>query len=243
MIMSNFLLLVMLGIFVQESMADVVLTQSPSAQSVQLGDTVSISCTASQSVATDSSGDRLSWYLQKPGQAPELLIYLVTKHQTGIPDRFSGSGSGTQFTLKITGVQAEDAGDYYCQSLHQIGGIWVYTFGGGTKLSVGRDTVPALTVLPPSSVEVKQGKATLVCLANKGFPSDWTLRWKVDGTSRSLGVAGSAGVLGKDGLYSWSSSLTLSADDWMKAGSLTCEATKGSQAAPPQTLRRADCAE
>ncbi|KAJ8247966.1 hypothetical protein COCON_G00234140 [Conger conger] len=73
MMMSVFLLLLMLGLVVQESMADIVVTQSPSAQGVQQGDTVSISCTVSQSVY---SGNWLSWYLQKPGQAPKLLIYL-----------------------------------------------------------------------------------------------------------------------------------------------------------------------
>ncbi|XP_035285325.1 immunoglobulin lambda-1 light chain-like [Anguilla anguilla] len=124
MMMSNILLLVMLGLFAQESVADIVLTQDPTAWSAQLGDTVSISCTVSQSVL---GGNFLHWYQQKPGQAPKLLIYRATSLQSGIPDRFSGSGSGTQFTLKITGVQAEDAGDYYCQSLHQIGGIWVFT--------------------------------------------------------------------------------------------------------------------
>ncbi|KAJ8245073.1 hypothetical protein GJAV_G00275620, partial [Gymnothorax javanicus] len=113
MMMSEFLLLVILGLLIQGSMADIVVTQSPAAQAVKQGDTVTISCTASQSVY---SNDELHWYQQKPGQAPKLLIYLATSRQSGIPDRFSGSGSGTQFTLKITGVQAEDAGDYYCQS-------------------------------------------------------------------------------------------------------------------------------
>ncbi|MBN3321279.1 KV5A2 protein, partial [Atractosteus spatula] len=61
------------------------------------------------------TSDDVHWYLQKPGQVPQLLVHDATNRYTGIPDRFTGSYSGTVFTLKITGVQAEDAGDYYCQ--------------------------------------------------------------------------------------------------------------------------------
>ncbi|KAJ8334342.1 hypothetical protein SKAU_G00399810 [Synaphobranchus kaupii] len=63
MMMSVSLLLLMLGLFADESMADIVLTQDPAAQSVQQGDTVSISCTASQRVANNNY---LHWYLQIP---------------------------------------------------------------------------------------------------------------------------------------------------------------------------------
>ncbi|KAJ8273706.1 hypothetical protein GJAV_G00104620 [Gymnothorax javanicus] len=95
MMMSDSLLLVMLGLLVQGSLAGIVVTQSPAAQAVQQGDTVTISCTASQRVYVDDDNDYwLHWYQQKPGQAPKPLINYATKRESGIPDRFSGVDLG-----------------------------------------------------------------------------------------------------------------------------------------------------
>uniref|UniRef100_A0A4W5NTP2 Ig-like domain-containing protein n=1 Tax=Hucho hucho TaxID=62062 RepID=A0A4W5NTP2_9TELE len=223
----NWIIYMLIFIFIticNISLISYVLTQTPAVKAVVPGQQVSLNCKTSSNVYNNNY---LAWYHQKPGGAPKLLIYYATTLQSGTPSRFSGSGSGSDFTLTISGVQAEDAGDYYCQSLH-----WpVFTHA------------PTLTVLPPSSEELSSTTAaTLTCLANKGFPSDWTMNWKVDGTSKNQETQKtSPGVLEKDGLYSWSSTLTLTAQEWTKAVEVTCEAQQESQTPVTKTLRRADC--
>uniref|UniRef100_A0A3B4Z697 Ig-like domain-containing protein n=1 Tax=Stegastes partitus TaxID=144197 RepID=A0A3B4Z697_9TELE len=94
-----------------ESRGQVTVTQ-PGAVSSALGGSVTISCKTSQRV--DDGTDQF-WYQQKDGQPPKLLTSYGNRKVSGIPDRFSSSGSNTDFTLSISGVQAEDAAVYYCK--------------------------------------------------------------------------------------------------------------------------------
>uniref|UniRef100_A0A8C9E4G8 Ig-like domain-containing protein n=1 Tax=Phocoena sinus TaxID=42100 RepID=A0A8C9E4G8_PHOSS len=76
---------------------------SPASLSLSLGESATLTCRASQSVSK-----YLAWYQQEPGQATRLLVYDATTRASGIPGRFSGSRSGTDFTLTISSLEPED---------------------------------------------------------------------------------------------------------------------------------------
>uniref|UniRef100_A0A4W5MBF2 Ig-like domain-containing protein n=1 Tax=Hucho hucho TaxID=62062 RepID=A0A4W5MBF2_9TELE len=107
-------------LLVTDLLIHVTVTQTPAVKVVPPGQTVNINCKTSSNVADGCPGDYtcMAWCQQKPGGAPKLLMHSSNRLQSGIPSRFSGSGSHKDFPLTISGVQAVDSGDYYCQSYH-----------------------------------------------------------------------------------------------------------------------------
>uniref|UniRef100_UPI003D81C5AC Fab 23P34 light chain n=1 Tax=Homo sapiens TaxID=9606 RepID=UPI003D81C5AC len=218
---------------------DVVMTQSPLSLPVTPGEPASISCRSSQSLLHSNGIHYLDWYLQKPGQSPQLLIYLGSKRASGVPDRFSGSGSGTDFTLKISRVEAEDVGVYYCMQSLQT-----FTFGPGTKVDIKRTVAaPSVFIFPPSDEQLKSGTASVVCLLNNFYPREAKVQWKVDNALQSGNSQESVTEQdSKDSTYSLSSTLTLSKADYEKHKVYACEVTHQGLSSPvTKSFNRGEC--
>ncbi|KAI9540268.1 hypothetical protein NQZ68_002202 [Dissostichus eleginoides] len=109
-----------------ESRGQFTVTQSGAVSSAP-GRSVSITCRTSQNVHLYSGYHYLAWYQQRDGGTPKLLIYRASTRASGISNRFTGSGSNSDFTLTISGVQTDDAAVYYCKSIHYPNSQWVFT--------------------------------------------------------------------------------------------------------------------
>nr|1EMT_L Chain L, Igg Antibody (light Chain) [Mus musculus] len=214
---------------------DIQMTQTTSSLSASLGDRVTFSCSASQDIS-----NYLNWYQQKPDGTIKLLIYYTSSLRSGVPSRFSGSGSGTDYSLTINNLEPEDIATYFCQQYSRL----PFTFGSGTKLEIKRaDAAPTVSIFPPSSEQLTSGGASVVCFLNNFYPKDINVKWKIDGSERQNGVLNSwTDQDSKDSTYSMSSTLTLTKDEYERHNSYTCEATHKTSTSPiVKSFNRNEC--
>ncbi|KAJ8344746.1 hypothetical protein SKAU_G00289390 [Synaphobranchus kaupii] len=156
--------------------------------------------------------NNIHWYKQVPGSAPQFVLYFYRTH--GSPTYGAGFSSN-RFTSRAQ----------------------------STKLIVTDSSLaaPTLSLLPPSSEELKTQKATLVCLAQTSVLfADVT--WTSDGSRVTDGVFTSAAEPKPDKTFGLSSFLTITPSEWISDRVFTCKVSVGSETSEI-SIKKSDCSE
>ncbi|XP_072561131.1 immunoglobulin lambda-1 light chain-like isoform X3 [Paramormyrops kingsleyae] len=218
-------------------------TQKPSLLTLSKGETATLHC---QKPVDDSY--EIYWYKKVPGGAPQFILYYY--HTYSSPTYGSGfsssrftsrAQSNTDYQLVISSVEVDDSAVYYCKKWFSSPSEAV--FGQGTKLIVSDPSLeaPSLSLLPPSSEELKTGKATLVCLA-KMSAAFADVSWTYNGGPLTDGVFTSSATQQADKTFGLSSFLSVKPSEWDSDGVFTCRATQGAKSTEAE-IKRSNCAE
>ncbi|XP_035254490.1 immunoglobulin lambda-1 light chain-like isoform X10 [Anguilla anguilla] len=219
-----------------------VVTQKPPVLSVSKGDTATMDCNVGTAV------DKAVWYKQVPGGVPQYVLRFY--HSWSSPNygagfsspRFtSNSQSTSDYRLIIDNTEAGDSAVYYCHTWDSSAKEEV--FGQGTKLIVTDSSLaaPTLSLLPPSSEELKTNKATVVCLAQMsvGFAD---VSWTSDGKPVTGGVFTGTAEQKPDKTFGLSSFLTITPSEWITDRVFTCKVSSASKTSE-KSIKKSDCSE
>ena len=103
----------------------------------------------------------------------------------------------------------------------------------------GPTVKPSVSLLPPSSLQLSEGSASLLCLLSAYSPQGALVSWTVDGSQVKDGVLTSAEEENKGG-YTRSSTLTLSKDLLEKGEEFSCKVSHNN-VNHPVTFRKSQC--
>ncbi|CAM4595160.1 unnamed protein product [Lepidochelys kempii] len=149
------------------------------------GKTARIDCEASG--IQEFGNAYIHWYRQRPGEAPERILYISSGKPVFDKDsdknKFNCEKKPDQpiSTLTVNEIAPNDGATYYCAYWDRTYGIKY--FGSGTKLLVSKTPArlngSTIQVLPPSSEQ--DGKVSYMCLIQDFYPNVIKVTWE-DGT-------------------------------------------------------------
>ncbi|XP_053474527.1 immunoglobulin lambda-1 light chain [Ictalurus furcatus] len=196
------------------------------------------------------------WYKQVPGGVPQNVL---RNHKAWSSPKYVSGFSSPKFTSRcsslsdcnfvISNVEVGDSAVYYCNTYDTSAKEYdaeriAVVFGQGTKLIVSDAALPdpVLTVLPPSSEELKSNKATLVCLASDLAGGFADVRWLVNENSVTSGVITGSAQQQANKKFTLSSYLTIDSSEWENDKVIACEVSAGGKAASVR-IKKSECSE